>query len=79
MSRLPQSNQIVSKSDKFDQFLPFQALKVSYRWSVTVSRVKIRLVSCLETEQVVAKDLLTAFDDLQSKRRCVEEGDACME
>jgi hypothetical protein len=33
----------------------------------------------LETEQVVAKDLLTAFDDLQGKRRCADERDAYME
>ena len=46
---------------------------------MTVRHVEIGLVSCLETEQVVAKDLLTAFDDLQGKRCCVEEWDAYMD
>ena len=52
---------------------------MSYRWPVTVIHEKIGLISRLETEQVIAKYLLTVFDDLQGKRRCVKEGDACMD
>ena len=50
-------------------------MRVSYLWPVIVSRVKIGFISRLETEQVFAKDLLTTFNDLQGKRRRVEERD----
>ena len=68
---------MASNSEKtFTQCLVFRTLRASYLWPMIVSRVKIGFISCLETEQVFAKNFLTTFNDLQGKRRCVEEGDA---
>ena len=60
-------------------FLELWNVKWADRWPMTVNRVKIWLISCLKTEQVVAKYLLTLLNDPQGKRCSVEEGDACID
>ncbi len=49
------------------------------RGSVLMSDIKIGFISRLESDDVVAKDLLTSFDDSQGKRGSVEEGNTCRE